>query len=271
MTPRLFLHVASLEARRSLTYRADFWIQAVLTFLAELALAWFLWRAVFDESGRALVGGLTFDEAVRYTVLTALLAKVVRGGAGLEGAIAQEIYDGSYSRYRIYPVSFFTFKYAQNLGTLAPALVQWVLFGGLWLGLCGTQGFAGLTPTGALMALVSVALANLLHFAIAWPLQGVAFWAENVWSLMVALRFVSGLLGGLLLPLSTFPDALRPLLDLLPFRYLFAFPVEVLTGRVDPGAWLLGTALTLGWWVVFRLVGAWVWGRGGLTYSGAGM
>jgi ABC-2 type transport system permease protein len=272
MSPRLFLHVMSLEVRRTLTYRADFWIQALLTFLAELALAWFLWRGVFDASGATTIGGLTFEGAVRYTVLVVLLGKLTYGGGtGQEGAIAQDIYDGSFSRYRVYPVSFYAFKYAQNLGRMLPAVVQTLLFGGVWLLLQGPGGFEGLSAGSVAQAFVAVALANLLQFAISWPIQGVAFWAENVWSLMVALRFVQGLLGGMLLPLSIFPSGVRPLLDLLPFRYLFSFPVEVLTGQVTGWAFVEGCALALGWWCVFRLVGAWVWRRGGLAYSGAGM
>lgn len=270
MSPRLFLHVASLEVRRSLTYRVDFWIQAVLTFLAEIALAWFLWRGVFDASGAATIGGYTFDGAVRYTLLAALASKFVRG-VGLEGAIAQEIYDGSLSRYRVYPVSYFAFKYAQHVGTLLPILVQLALFGGAWLFVAGPSGFAGVTLGSALRAFVSLALAHLLHFTLAWPIQGVGFWAENVWSLMVALRFVGGLLGGLLLPLAVFPDGWRPVLDLLPFRYAFAFPVETFSGTVSPAQWLLGCAITLAWTVILRGLGIWVWRRGALVYSGAGM
>ena len=272
MSPRLFVHVMSLEVRRSLTYRADFWIQALLTFLAELALAWFLWRGVFDASGSTTIGGLTFEEAVRYTVLVVLLGKLTYGGStGQEGAVAQEIYDGSFSRYRVYPVSFYTFKYAQNLGRMLPATIQTLLFGGVWLLLRGTGGFQGITALSLVQAAVAVALANFLYFAISWPIQGVAFWAENVWSLMVALRFVQGLLGGMLLPLSVFPAGMRPLLDLLPFRYLFAFPVEVLTGEVSGWAFAQGCGLATAWWCVFRLVGVWVWRRGGLAYAGAGM
>jgi ABC-2 type transport system permease protein len=262
--------VASLEVRRSLTYRADFWVQALLTFLVEIALAWFLWRGVFDAAGTATIGGYTFAEAVRYTLLAALAAKVIRG-TGLEGAIAQEIYDGSLSRYRMYPASYFAFKYAQHVGGLLPALVQLVAFGGAWMAIGGPGGFADVSLGSALRALAALALANLLHFTITWPIQGVAFWAENVWSLLVALRFVGGLLGGLLLPLAVFPDAWRPLLDVLPFRFAFAFPVEVFTGRVGAGGWAIGCAIALVWVLAFRALGAWVWRRGSLVYSGAGM
>lgn len=270
MSPRLFLRVAGMEVRRTVTYRVDFWAQALLGFLAEWALAWFLWLGVFEASGAATVGGLTLAGAVRYTLLAALVGKVMRG-TGLDGAIAQEIYDGSLSRYRVYPVSLYAFKYAQHAGTVVPGLLQLVLFGLAWLLLQGPGAFAGMTPLSALLALGSVALGNALLFAIIWPVQGVAFWAENVWSLLVALRFVAGLLGGQLLPLSVFPSALQPLLDVLPFRFLFAFPVEVLTGRVGVGDWALGMGLAALWLGAFRLLGAWVWRRGSLVYSGAGM
>lgn len=270
MTPRLFLHVAAQEVRRTLTFRFDFWFQATLTFLAEWALAWFLWRGVFDASGAAQVGGFTFEQAVRYTLLVALVGKLIRGSF-LDAGIASEIYDGSLSRYLVYPVSTYGFKYAQHVGTLLPALLQLLLFGLVWRLAEGPAALSGMTAGGALKAVVSVALGNVLLFALAWPIQGVAFWAENVWSLMVALRFVGGLLGGMLLPLSLFPPGLGALLTWLPFRYLFAFPVEVLTGTVDTRGWLLGLLVLAAWTVVFRWLGAWVWRRGERVYAGAGM
>jgi ABC-2 type transport system permease protein len=270
MNARLFLHVVSMEARRALAYRASFWIRVVLTFAAEVALAWFLWRGVFDAAGAREIGGFTFESIVRYAVLAALVGKVIHG-ADLEGAIAQEIYDGSLSRYRVYPVSLFAFKYAQHVGHLMPNVLQLVLFGGLWLSAGSALGWSGIEPLGALGFVLALGLGNLLLFSIAWPVQGIAFWAENVWSLMVAVRFVTGLLGGLMVPLAVFPDAARPWLEALPFRYLYSFPVEVLTGTVTTADWARGTALTLAWILVLRGLGAWVWRRGSLSYGGAGM
>lgn len=270
MSPRLFLHVASMEARRALAYRASFWIRVVLTFGAEVGLAWFLWRGVLDASGATTIGGFTFEGVVRYAVLVALVSRVVHG-SDLEGAIAQEIYDGSLSRYRVYPVSLFAFKYAQHLGHLAPSVVQLLLFGGLWLSAGTGLGWSGVSAAGVGGFVLALALGNLLLFTLAWPVQGVAFWAENVWSLMVAVRFVTGLLGGLMVPLSVFPDAARPWLDALPFRYLYSFPIEILTGSVTTAGWLQGTGVSVAWVLALRAVGAWVWRRGSLSYGGAGM
>lgn len=270
MRPALFLHVASMSARRSLSYRADFWIQAVLTFAAELGLAWFLWAGMLAASGAPTLGGMGFEELVRYAVLVALVGKVVRG-TELEGAIAQEIYEGGLSRYRVYPVSFFAFKYAQHLGSLLPSVAQLLVFGAAWVLLRGEAGLEGITPATAAGCVLALAVGNLLQFTLAWPIQGVAFWAENVWSLMVALRFVGSLLGGALLPLGVWPEALRPWLEALPFRYLYAFPVEVLTGHVGGAALVQGLCVALGWTALLGWAGAAVWRRGDRIYSGAGM
>ena len=121
------------------------------------------------------------------------------------------------------------------------------------------------------MCLLSLALANLLYFLMSYPLQTTAFWADNVWSLLVALRFVTALLGGMMVPLSLFPQWAQDINRWLPFRCLFAVPVEALMGRIDAAAW--GEAMVVGvvWVGVLSLLDAWVWRRGNLQYSGIGI
>ncbi len=51
MNTRLFLHVFTIQARKLMSYRADFWLSSVVSFLVELGIMFFLWRAVFAESG----------------------------------------------------------------------------------------------------------------------------------------------------------------------------------------------------------------------------
>ncbi len=271
MSLRLYGHVAAQEVRRTLSYRFDLWSQAALTFLAEWALAWFVWRGAFDASGAERIGGFGFSEAVRYTLLVALLGRVVRGGTLADTGVASEIYDGTLSRYLVYPVSLYRYKYAQHVGSQLTALLQVLAFGVVWGAVEGPGAFRGVTPAGVAACALAVTLGNALSFALAWPLQGVAFWAENVWSLLVGLRLASGLLGGFLLPLSLFPPGWGEALAWLPFRYLYAFPVEALTGRLSGAALAQGLCALVGWLVLLRLLGEWVWRRGQRVYAGAGL
>jgi ABC-2 type transport system permease protein len=121
------------------------------------------------------------------------------------------------------------------------------------------------------MAAASVAVSNLLHFLMMFPLRATAFWADHTWTLEVMYRFVSQMLGGLMLPLSLFPVWARPALDALPFKFLYYVPATTLLGKVPPDEWARGVALSLAWCVAIGLVGRVVWRRGTLQYTGVGI
>jgi ABC-2 type transport system permease protein len=250
-----------------MSYRVDFWLNALVAFLAELGVSWFIVAALFAASGQPLLGGLDRHAMLVYYIAVILVGKIVRS-MDMEHAIAGDIYDGSLSRYLLYPVGFATFKYAQQLGALVPSILQLVLFGA-WvpfaLGLPETVSVASIA-----MGVAAIALANLLHFLVLYPIQLVAFWADNVWSLMVAHRIVAGLLGGALLPLALFPAWSKPVLAALPFPYMFAFPVDALLGRLPPLAWAQGMAVALAWCAAMSVLAVLVWRRGTLQYSGVG-
>ncbi len=268
MRARLFLQIASVEARRRLSYRADFWITSAAGFLVEFGALYFLWHAMYRNALQ--VGGWTLDAMVFYQAAVLLLGKLVRGPE-FEGVISQDIYEGGLNRYLVYPLGYLRFKYAQHLGSLLPAALQFVLFGGSFLLFLDLPEGSGVTLAGLGMALGAVAVANLLHFLMSFPLQAVAFWADNVWSLTVAMRLITALLGGILVPLALFPGWARDLLAWTPFPHLFAIPAETLLGRIGPAEWARGLLVGLGWCAAFAAAGRAVWRRGDLQYSGVGI
>ena len=73
MSPRLFAHVASMEARTRFSYRVDFWINAILSFGVEMVVVWFMWAAIFEASGSEVIGGRTFPAMVLYYIVVALV------------------------------------------------------------------------------------------------------------------------------------------------------------------------------------------------------
>jgi ABC-2 type transport system permease protein len=270
VSPRLFLEVASMEARRRMSYRVDFWLNALVGFAAEFGVVYFLWQAMYAESGKTVMGGYTFEALIFYYVVIFLFAKIVRG-VEFDNHVAQDIYEGGLNRYLVMPTSYFGFKYAQHLGSLLPALIQLALLGGVSILALDLAADVDIHLGGLLMAAGSLLLANLLYFLLSFPLQTTAFWADNVWSLLVALRFVTGLLGGLMVPLSLFPDWAREANAWLPFRCLFAVPVEAVMGRLSFGDWAFAMSVGLLWIVLLAMLDAAVWRRGNLQYSGIGI
>ena len=276
MNPRLFGTVVSLETRKLMSYRADFWLNTTVAFVIELTVAYFLWRAIFGANSQdteavpTTIGGFTFEGMMVYYVVALLLGRLVRGQERGD-AMSLDIYDGGLTRYLIYPSSYIAFKYAGHLGQLLPAMIQLVGFGVVatfWLELPVN---VTITPAAIAMTMGSVAIANLLAFLLRYPLAAVAFWADNVWALHAMLRFVGTLLGGLMIPLSLFPGWVQDVLHWLPFAHLFYEPVQTLLGQRDVGQWLQGMSIAAGWCLVLAALGGVVWRRGYLRYSGVGI
>jgi ABC-type uncharacterized transport system permease subunit len=82
---------------------------------------------------------------------------------------------------------------------------------------------------------------------------------------------VASLLGGYMVPLSVFPDAMQRPLHLLPFRFFFDFPARALMNRLTPAEWADGMALGAVWCAVFAGAAWAVWSRGRLRYTGVGI
>lgn len=270
MTPRLFRHVLGIEAKARFSYRTEFWLGALAGFAADFGVVWFLWVAVFTTSGKEMIGGRNLDGTIFYYLAVILLAKVVRGNR-FEGAASQDIYEGTLNRYLLFPAPYLWLKYAQHLGMMVPALVEIVLFGGVAVAFLDFPPGMHVTIGTVGMALGALAVGNLLYFLMEFALRLVAFWADNVWSLEVAMWFCASILGGWMLPLSVFPGWAHGVMDLLPFRFFFDFPARALLGEIAAGDWARLMALGAGWCCVFGVIGWLIWHRGQLQYTGVGI
>ncbi len=265
---RLFWSIVGVQVRKRMAYRTDFWINSIVAFAAELGVAYFIVAAMFSGGDR--VGEFSRHGMLLYYISVILIGKVVRS-TDMEHVIAGDIYDGSLSRYLVYPTSFFFMKYATQIGSLVPSLVQIFLFGAWVPFVLGVPEGLQITPWTVAMCAVALFLGNALHFLVTYPIELVSFWADNCWSLMVLHRIVAGLLGGVLLPLTLFPAWSQKVLAILPFKYMFSFPVDALLGRVTPAAFFQGVGVAIGWCAIMACISAMVWRRGTLQYTGVGM
>jgi ABC-2 type transport system permease protein len=263
------LYVYAVELKKAFAYRADFWVQVVVSVLTELAIAYFLWSSIFAHRGVQELGGYTFPSLMLYYLLGTMTSKVLVGPE--YGFMSTEIYEGSLTRYLVYPVSFFIYKFAAYLAKASVAMFQMLFMLIVFAATFGLPEDAHVTIPSIGMGLVAISVSTLLYFSIASILEMVSFWADNVWSLMVMLRFTTALLGGAILPLTLFPEHFRAVVEALPFHFLVSFPVGTFMGRYSPDQWALGLAGTLVWSCVFLAIGGLVWRRGTIQYSGVGV
>lgn len=126
------------------------------------------------------------------------------------------------------------------------------------------------TQPWALLALVpAVLLAMALRFTVEWILAMAAFWTTSVTAIN-RLYFAVFIFSGYVAPIDVLPGPARVVAEILPFRWMISFPVELAIGRVALPDALAGLATQVGWLIAALLLFRLVWSRGLRRYSAVG-
>lgn len=121
-----------------------------------------------------------------------------------------------------------------------------------------------------LAAAASLMLAWALRFLWGYWLALLAFWATRADALLSLQESLVFLIGGQVAPVALLPMLLRPVATMLPFRYMAAFPVEILTGQLDASQVRLGFAIQASWLVLALALAVTVWRAGLRRYEAVG-
>jgi len=112
--------------------------------------------------------------------------------------------------------------------------------------------------------------AALLRFFWGYWLALLAFWATRADALLALQDALVFLLAGQVAPTVLLPGALRSAANVLPFRYMLGFPVEVLTGRLGAAEVGRGFASQAAWLAVALILYRVLWRSGVRRYSAVG-
>ncbi len=268
---RLMGEVMSMELRRAFSYRADFWIGFFAGTLARVGMAYFLWRAIFEYSQAERIGGFTFSEMILYSILAFLVDQIVRASSFKTGIISREIYDGTLTRYLLYPISVFKYKFSISFAQAVAGGSQFIIGIAFYALIFGWPQSPALSLTSVIFGMVCLIPAMITFFLVAFLVELTAFWADNVWSLLVMLRFISAFFGGAFLPLSLFPQKIHDIFVWLPFYHMIGVPVGVFMGRVPVTSVLESITISFIWGLVFYVSLSFVWRRGVRKFSGVGI
>lgn len=93
------------------------------------------------------------------------------------------------------------------------------------------------------------------------------YWESSIAIFDLWLGFYT-VLSGYVMPLELFPESVRSVIGLLPFRQMLAFPVENVLGMVDRRQALIDLALQWGWVALFLALALALW-RAGMKRFGA--
>ena len=232
------------------------WMLPLLVYL-------FIWSAA---AGEGTIAGMTQESLAGYYLALILANQLTYSTTNW--TVGDNIRYGQFSRWLLQPMSPIYHGISQEIAGKVVFMLFSVPITGL-LALIIRPQF-NLSAAQGLAFIPAILLAMGLRFFWGYWLALLAFWATRADSLLALQDSLIFLLGGHLAPFALLPPAMQTLARILPFRYMSAFPVEILTGQLSRQETLAGFAIQLGWTISAVLLYRWVWTRGVRRYEAVG-
>lgn len=118
------------------------------------------------------------------------------------------------------------------------------------------------TPFNLLAFGIVLTGAWLMRYLSQFALGLFAFWFSQALVLTDVYFLLFQLLGGGVAPIELLPEPFATIANVLPFRLMLAFPIEILMGRVTPDELLTGLGWMALWIVIFFSIYRVMWARG---------
>lgn len=233
--------------------------------VAEPVVYLVVWQTVARSRGGAL-GGFTEGDIAAYYIIWTLVRNmnIALTPYAWEGRIRR----GTLSAMLLHPVHLLHFDLAYFSGWKVVVIVMW-----LPIALVLTWIFQ---PTLQLSLGHMIAFggaiwgAFFVRFMLQWAFGLMSFWSVRIDGIFEVYVLIELLLSGKFVPLEFLPAWAQQLAGLLPFKYTYAFPIEVLMGRWSVPDTLAGFGMQI-FWILFGLgVIALMWRFGVRSFSAVG-
>ncbi|MFO0973416.1 MAG: ABC-2 family transporter protein [Phycisphaerae bacterium] len=255
-----------------------FSIQGMLQYRAEIAL-WALWSIVSPAVLMAVwhaaaassitpghVGRLSSGQMQAYFFMTMIVGHLVTAWDLYE--MGWLVRSGRLSPLLLRPIlpiwHAITDNVAYKVVTLAVVGPIWMIFAAVVRPQFDARWSDLLAGAAALF------LAALLNFIWGYAFASLAFFVTKMDAISEFYFGASLFFGGRLAPIELLPAPLRVFAELLPFRFIFGFPSQVLAGQTPHGQIATGLAAQCVWLVVGIFAFRFAWRRGLRRYSAVG-
>ena len=217
-------------------------------------------------------GGINnFDYAslVYYFLLVLVLDSLITPGDD-EWQVAADIRDGQMNAFLIKPLNYLVYRFAlfvsnRLLYTLVTLPVVIIIFTVFHRYLAWPSAWATW-----LWALISVLLAGLLQFLIAYSVALLAFWMLEISTVVFIIYSFEYFLSGHMFPIGFMPAAIQTVLKFLPFPYELYFPIAIFMGQVSGAELWEGLVIQSCWVAIIGFAANTLWQQGLRRYQAVG-
>jgi ABC-2 type transport system permease protein len=216
---------------------------SIIGSVLAIAINVMLWRYLYGHQQDMLA------YMTKYTIIANIISMLYP--RGISGKIGNRVYDGSFIIDLMRPVNFFAMVWQQELADIcsrfilrgvavilvyAPLLIQ-------------NAGYYNIPQV-----CIAVVFGHVLFLLIYSLLGFSSFILIEIWPFGRFLDDTIRLLGGGFIPLAILPNGLRFIAEILPFKYVYSFPLKLLFNDLGERENLLNFAVLGIWIIIFSLL-----------------
>jgi ABC-2 type transport system permease protein len=245
-------------------YRASLVIWMIGQVLEPLVYL-IVWTIVSATSGGS-VGGYTTGDFAAYFIVLMLVNQFTYTWIMYE--FEYRVREGILSLALLKPVHPIHSDIADNISSKLITLPIMILIAA---GLAVVfHASISLTPWAIALFIPALLLAFIVRFLIEWTLALAAFWTTRVGAINQTYFVLMLFLSGQIAPLTLLPSPVQLVAEILPFRWMIGFPVELLLGRLTLVEALTGLGVQVAWLLAGFVLLRIVWRAGVRVYSAVG-
>ncbi len=263
---RRFTHLIKHSFLVSLGYRSEVFLWILLS-IVPTAVVLLIWVSVYQ--GASELRGFQLSQLLQYLFIATVISGIT--SSHFESWRAREIREGKIDYLLTKPISYLTQVFLHDLGAKIfyiaysiPIFIFSYWFLSQVLPISGIQ----FSLINFLQFCILIVYGYLVEFFLALIVLLLTFWFENGEGLEHFKMLTISLLSGMMIPIVFMPPWLQSIVQALPLKYMYAWPIEILQQRqtLQIQDLLYAAAFLLFLYGLVRLL----WRRALLRYCSAG-
>lgn len=256
----MYLPFGKSVIQRQMSYKIGFFMR-IIGGLVQVMIMYYLWVAIFNSEATGVIQGFTKNEMITYVIISYIVMQMIN--ISIEWTISDDIRSGSIAMNLIKPINYEKRILAESLGetfknTLTIALPVWIIFYAYQF---FKQGV--LPPSIGTLALflLSLILGYIIIFLFNFIFSISSFYVTYIWGFILCKWMIINFFSGQLIPLVFFPDALKNVLNYLPFSGMSYTPVMIYLGKYSTSEAIFAIGVQAVWVVILFVLFKILWSK----------
>lgn len=240
------LEVIKASIKLSLAYVSSTWATVVVGML-QITIFYYIWMAVYSE--KTMIFGVDKYQIITYIILSRIIYMQVIWGVNLSGGIVSS---GQIAVELLKPIDLQLYSYMARLGdfvsygiinSIPVLIISFLIFG---------ISFPT-TLSNGLLFVISLFMATTISFFVDFIVKLITFYIINAWGLMVLRDAIISFFSGAMVPLYFFPQWLKNITNMLPFKDMIYTPISIYLG-LNSGSQAINAILFQIIWIVILFI-----------------